>query len=127
MSAVGTRAVGSDVPPKGGYRSVKATARELGLSELTVRRAISAGRIPAVQINGNWRIPASYFEDLERAAYSRFNEIALAPLPKRDRPGRPRQTPRVQWREVSPSPTLRVIREDVSGANAPDRRRITEG
>ena len=121
------RAARSEMLAKHGYRSVKAAARELGLSELTVRRAIGAGRMPAVQINGNWRIPGSYFEDLERVAYSRFNERDPAPIPKRDGPGRPRQTPRVQWREASQPATLRVIRENVSGLDAPDRRRLAEG
>src|SRR5712692_2829413 len=91
-----------------GYRSVRAAAHELGLAELTVRRAIGAGRIPAVQINGNWRIPGSYFDELERVAYSRFNETAPAPLPRHDKPGRPRQTPRVQWREIGQPAALGV-------------------
>ena len=121
------RAAPSEIPARHGYRSVKAAARELGLSELTVRRAINAGRIPAVQINGNWRIPGSYFEDLERVAYSRFNDRDPAPIPKRDGPGRPRQTPRVQWREGSQPATLRVIREDVRGLDTPDRQRRAEG
>jgi excisionase family DNA binding protein len=37
--------------------TIAATARLLGVSELTVRRRIRAGTLPAVQIGGSWRIP----------------------------------------------------------------------
>ena len=53
------------------YRSIRSAAGELGISQLTVRRAIRQGRIPAVEVGGVWRIPPSYFEELEARAYSR--------------------------------------------------------
>lgn len=53
------------------YRSIRAAARELGVAVITVRRAILGGRIPAVQLCGRWRIPGSYFTELERTAYGR--------------------------------------------------------
>lgn len=37
--------------------SVSQAARTLGVSELTVRRHIKLGTVPAVQIGGTWRIP----------------------------------------------------------------------
>ena len=63
------------------YRSIRSAAGELGLSQLSVRRAIRQGRIPAVEVGGVWRIPASYFEELEARAYSRVvREDVAAPL-----------------------------------------------
>src|SRR6185437_9888770 len=70
------RARPSDRETREGYRSVRAAARELGLSEPTVRRFIREGAMPAVEIGGSWRIPSSYFEALEEQAYSRCSSAA---------------------------------------------------
>src|SRR5579885_868442 len=53
------------------YRSLRSAAGELRMSQPAVKRAILEGRIPAVEIRGVWRIPASYFEEREARAYSR--------------------------------------------------------
>lgn len=39
--------------------TIRDTAKRLGVTELTVRRQIKAGKLPAVQIGGSWRIPTS--------------------------------------------------------------------
>jgi len=61
-----------------GYRSVEAASVELGLAEITIYRAITAGHIAAAKINRNWRIPATYFDDLEREAYSHLEQHSPA-------------------------------------------------
>jgi len=93
-----------------GYRSIRAASGELGLSELTIRRAITAGEIPAVQIHGQWRIPLSYFEDLERQAYSRCTPASWLSAPH----PRPRRRTKggVAWSESAGDSALTVLRPD---------------
>jgi len=94
------------------YRSIRAAARELGVAEITVRRAVLAGRMPAVQVCGRWRIPGSYFTELERAAYGRSASESI-----------PRKTPvqvqkkaaigrtAVEWKQsVPPNGGLEILR-----------------
>jgi excisionase family DNA binding protein len=111
------RARPSDRETREGYRSVRAAARELGLSEPTVRRFIREGAMPAVEIGGSWRIPSSYFEALEAQAYSRCS--SAAPL-ERDiqRPGRMLAA---GWYEPDSGDGLRILRPNVERA-APARR-----
>ena len=42
--------------------SVREVAQRMGCARITVWRAIRAGRIPAVRIGHDWRIPASALE-----------------------------------------------------------------
>ena len=51
------------------YRSIRSAAGEFGISQLSVRRPIRQGRIPAVEIGGVWRIPSSYLEEFESHAH----------------------------------------------------------
>jgi hypothetical protein len=94
------------------YRSIRAAARELGVAEITVRRAVLSGRIPAVQICGRWRIPGSYFTELERTAYGRSTAQSFT----RDVPGRVQKkasTGRaaVDWeKSAPPSGRLDIVR-----------------
>ena len=87
-----------------GYRTVEAASAELGLAEITIYRAIAAGRIPAVKINRNWRIPGSYFDDLERQAYSHFEQQSPAWEDARPVRGRPRNQRVVGWTDIAVSP-----------------------
>ena len=64
------------------YRSIRSAAGELGISQLSVRRAIHQGRIPAVEVGGVWRIPSSYFEELEARAYSRLQRSDVLVPPR---------------------------------------------
>ena len=67
------------------YRSIRSAAGELRMPQSVLKRAILEGRIPAVKIRGVWRIPATYFEELEARAYSRVVREAVSP------PWRPRE------------------------------------
>ena len=87
-----------------GYRTVEAASVELGLAEITIYRAIAAGHIPAVKINRNWRIPASYFDDLERQAYSHFEQHSPAWEDARPARGRPRTQRVVGWTDTPTNP-----------------------
>lgn len=61
------------------FRSIRSVAGELGISQRLVRRAIRRGSIPAVEIAGSWRIPGSYFEELEARAYARAGRQVQEP------------------------------------------------
>jgi len=50
--------------------SVGEFARALGVGEMTVYRAIHAGRLPAIKFGGRYVIPARALEDLIEAAMS---------------------------------------------------------
>ncbi|MHB8618645.1 MAG: replication-relaxation family protein [Chloroflexota bacterium] len=70
---------------KSSYRSIKAAAEELRVSPAIIRRGITDRNIPAVQLHGNWRIPASFFEELEERAYRRVPAIIAPALGIADR------------------------------------------
>lgn len=92
------------------YRSLARAADELGVSVQTVRRGIKNGRIPAVQVFGDWRIPGSFFEELEATAYGRSlrSEAALIP---RQRTHRSPSSRRPDWNETpDPTPEMNIIR-----------------
>jgi excisionase family DNA binding protein len=74
------------------YRSVRSAAGELGISQPAVRRAIREGRIPAVEICGTWRIPATYFEELEVLAYGRTVARGAQPSRGLDSPAERRRS-----------------------------------
>ncbi|MEU4424816.1 helix-turn-helix domain-containing protein [Actinoplanes sp. NPDC024001] len=52
------------------FLSVAETARALGMSEMTLYRAISAGQFPAVRIRGRLIVPYRVLEQLAEAAVS---------------------------------------------------------
>lgn len=56
----------SNEPPA--FYSVTATARMLGMSEMTVYRAIHDGEFPAVKVRGRFVVPAKAIEVLAAAA-----------------------------------------------------------
>jgi len=91
-----------------GYRSVRAAAQELGLSEPTLRRFIRKGTIPAVQIQGSWRIPPSYFADLEREAYARCGSTYW--IPSDQEPRRTQRRPAVEWSAPMSTQRVRIVR-----------------
>ena len=109
-----------------GYRTVEAASVELRLAEITIYRAIAAGHIPAVKINRNWRIPASYFDDLEREAYSHFEEHSPASEDARPARGRPRTQRAVMWTDTPTSP-LTVMRPAPAISQPSIRRVIRQG
>src|SRR5579884_2840970 len=68
------------------YRSIRSAAGELRMPQSALKRSILEGRIPAVEIRGVWRIPATYFEELEARAYSRVvRERVTGPCRPRSR------------------------------------------
>ena len=98
---------------KSGYRSIKSAAEELGVSQVTIRRGIAAGHIPAVHVHGNWRIPGSYFDALEQEAYAKVMLPAPGGLPmiKRENP-RGGTSPRapIGWKSAQTETTVRIVR-----------------
>ena len=45
--------------------TVRDVAKQLGVTELTVRRQIKAGKLHAIQIGGSWRIPNSIHDRIQ--------------------------------------------------------------
>jgi excisionase family DNA binding protein len=45
-------------------QSISGAARQLGVTELTIRRRIRDGKLPAVQIGGSWRLRGPGFDRL---------------------------------------------------------------
>jgi excisionase family DNA binding protein len=45
--------------------TIRDTAKQLGVTELTVRRQIKSGKLHAVQIGSSWRIPSSTNERIQ--------------------------------------------------------------
>jgi len=52
------------------FHSVATTAAILGMSEVTLYRAIHAGQFPAVKVRGRFVIPARALDDMEASALS---------------------------------------------------------
>ncbi|PGH42397.1 DNA-binding protein [Micromonospora sp. WMMA1996] len=50
------------------FRSVADTAALLGMSEVTLYRAIHAGQFPAIKVRGRFVIPARAIDDMEASA-----------------------------------------------------------
>lgn len=98
---------------KSGYRSIKCAAEELGVSQATIRRGITAGHIPAVHVHGNWRIPGSYFDDLEQQAYAKvvipLTGSAILSAPAEGR-GRVKSRRPVSWSSVPIESSVRIVR-----------------
>jgi excisionase family DNA binding protein len=73
MSSVGRSS--SDLPQ---FLSVAETARALGMSEMTLYRAIKAGEFPAVRIRGRLIVPSRVLEELANAAVSENGAVDAA-------------------------------------------------
>jgi excisionase family DNA binding protein len=58
--------------------SVGEFARALGVGEMTVYRAIHAGRLPAIKFGGRYVIPAKALKDLIEAAMSSGGLVDVA-------------------------------------------------
>lgn len=52
------------------FRSVAETANILGMSEVTLYRAIHSGQFPAIKIRGRFVIPARAIDEMESSALS---------------------------------------------------------
>lgn len=50
------------------FRSVADTAALLGMSEVTLYRAIHDGQFPAVKVRGRYVVPARIIDEMESAA-----------------------------------------------------------
>jgi predicted DNA-binding transcriptional regulator AlpA len=50
------------------FRSVPDTAAILGMSEVTLYRAIRDGQFPAIKVRGRYVVPARVLDDMESAA-----------------------------------------------------------
>jgi excisionase family DNA binding protein len=60
------------------FYSVAQVARLLGMSEMTVYRAISAGEFPAIRIRGRLIVPAMAIEAMTAAALSERSAVDAA-------------------------------------------------
>jgi len=58
--------------------SVGEFARALGVGEMTVYRAIHAGRLPAIKFGGRYVVPAKALDDLIEAAMSSGGLVDIA-------------------------------------------------
>ena len=61
--------------------SVAELARELGMSQMTLYRAIAAGEFPAVRIGRRLVVPARVLEDMAEAALSTGMTVDTAHWP----------------------------------------------
>ncbi|RSM59506.1 DNA-binding protein [Actinoplanes sp. ATCC 53533] len=50
------------------FRSVPDTAEVLGMSEVTLYRAIREGQFPAIKVRGRYVVPSRVLDDMESAA-----------------------------------------------------------
>ena len=50
------------------FRSVPDTAAILGMSEVTLYRAIRDGQFPAIKVRGRYVVPSRVLDDMESAA-----------------------------------------------------------
>ena len=50
------------------FRSVAETASILGMSEVTLYRAIHAGGFPAIKVRGRYVVPSRVIDDMESSA-----------------------------------------------------------
>ncbi|WP_199513906.1 helix-turn-helix domain-containing protein [Nucisporomicrobium flavum] len=60
------------------FLSVAETAKTLGMSEMTLYRAIKAGEFPAVRIRGRLIVPSRVLEELANAAVTENGEVNAA-------------------------------------------------
>ncbi|ADB31259.1 DNA binding domain protein, excisionase family [Kribbella flavida DSM 17836] len=60
------------------WLTVEETAKELGLSAMTVYRAIAAGAFPAVRVGRRIVVPAGAIDSLAKAAIERGAVISTA-------------------------------------------------
>lgn len=65
MSEVSQRQDGQE-PPR--FYSVHRTAHILGVSPMTVYRAINEGTFPAIRVRNRFAVPAKAIDDMEAAA-----------------------------------------------------------
>lgn len=63
------------------FHSVAEVAQILGMSEVTLYRAIRAGQFPAVKIRGRYIVPASALQAMEDAALSSGAVVDAADWP----------------------------------------------
>lgn len=64
------------------FYSVAEVAEILGMSEVTLYRAIRAGQFPAVKIRGRYIVPASALKAMEDAALSTGAVVDAADWPE---------------------------------------------
>ncbi|MGL5823834.1 MAG: helix-turn-helix domain-containing protein [Nocardioides sp.] len=60
------------------FYSVAEFARALGVGEMTVYRAIHAGRLPAVKFGGRYLVPARVLEELIESAMATGSLVDVA-------------------------------------------------
>ena len=65
-------------PPPKRFQSVGAVARDLGMSEATLYRAIRSGEFPAVRIRNRYVIPVKVLDALEDAALTTGSPVEAA-------------------------------------------------
>ena len=60
------------------FRSVPATAQILGMSEVTLYRAIREGQFPAIKVRGRYVVPSRVLDDMESAAVASGSVVDAA-------------------------------------------------
>ncbi len=65
-------------PQRKRFQSVGAVARDLGMSEATLYRAIRCGEFPAVRVRNRYVIPVKILDALEEAALSTGGTVDAA-------------------------------------------------
>ena len=73
-----------EVTPPRAFYNVRETARMLGMSAMTLYRAIEAGEFPAVRIRGRLIIPARALDEMVAAALRDGQVDAADFVPRKD-------------------------------------------
>jgi len=60
------------------FRSVAKASRVLGIAEITLYRAIKAGKFPAVRVSGRILVPAKAIEEMAAAALNGWTLVDAA-------------------------------------------------
>ncbi|MBB5869677.1 excisionase family DNA binding protein [Allocatelliglobosispora scoriae] len=77
-SALAASVSGGKTPSERRFYSVAETAEMLGLSEMTVYRAIKAGEFPAVRVRGRVCVPVKAIDAMVDAAWSSMTVVDAA-------------------------------------------------
>jgi excisionase family DNA binding protein len=70
-------------PPR--FYSVDQTAQILGISKMTVYRAIHDGSFPAIRVRGRFAVPAKAIDDMEASAIKTRSVVETADWMERTR------------------------------------------
>jgi predicted DNA-binding transcriptional regulator AlpA len=75
-AALSSSTGGATATPR--FRSVPDTAEILGMSEVTLYRAIREGQFPAIKVRGRYVVPSRVLDDMESAAIASGSVVDAA-------------------------------------------------